>query len=230
MLLPLLPMLLLLPVERPASLGAVPADGVRVFLLRHGQAYSNLDPAPDLPEDQLDRLTELGHEQARRVAAFLRGQGVVEVQTSPAGRARETAEEIGKALGLHARVEPKLRPLGLGRAPDGTALDWDRRIAEWEAGKDPSPPGGESLEQLGARVYDASRSLVGQRDGKSVLLVAHSEVIAALMGEINGVPGAKRWPPKLRNGSLTVVDMGGKQGARIRLVDYVPGDSHAGAP
>src|SRR5262245_55547358 len=122
---------LLLQLQAPASLGPVPADAVRLYLVRHGQAYSNLDPEPDLPPDKLDRLTDLGREQARRVARFLRGTAVAELLTSPAGRARETAEEIRTALGLEAaRVEPALRPLELGRGPDGAPLDWDQRIAD----------------------------------------------------------------------------------------------------
>lgn len=215
-------LLSLLLAEAPA-LGPVPADAVRVFLVRHGQAYSNLDPEPDLPPEQIDRLTDLGRVQSQAAARFLQAQGVVAVFTSPAGRARETAEELRKSLGLgEASIEARIRPLELGRGPDGTPLDWDQRISDWEAGRDPSPPGGESLEQLGQRVLEQVRSLSPAHAGKGVVLVAHSEVIGAFLGAVEGTPGAARWPPKVRNGSLTVVDVGTAGPPRLLLVGHVP--------
>lgn len=227
--------LLLLPLHAAPDatplLGPVPADTVRVFLVRHGQAYSNLDPAPDLPPEQLDRLTDLGREQVKAAARFLAGQRIAAVATSPAARARESADELRTALGLAAaRVEPALRPLELGRARDGSPLDWDQRISEWEAGRDAPVPGGETLEQVGERVLGAVRSMQAEHAGKSVVLVAHSEVIGAFVGALQGTPGAKRWPPKIRNGSLTVVEAGPHGPPRLRLADHVPADRHAGAP
>jgi probable phosphoglycerate mutase len=220
-----MPHALLLPLWLAAApaLEPVSADTVRVFLVRHGQAYSNLDPEPDLPAERLDSLTDLGRQQSRTAASFLKSQGVSAILTSPAGRARETADELRQALGLGAAaVEARLRPLDLGRGPNGAPLDWDAREVEWEAGRDPSPPGGESLEQLGERVLELVRSLRPARAGKSVALVAHSEVIAAFTGALEGKPGARRWPPTARNGSVTVVDLGTSGAPRLLLAGHVP--------
>jgi probable phosphoglycerate mutase len=215
-------LLSLLLAEAPA-LGLVPADAVRVFLVRHGQAYSNLDPEPNLPPDQLDRLTDLGRAQSQAAAGFLKGRGVSGILSSPAGRARETAAELCESLALAAAaVETRLRPLELGRGPDGAPLDWDQRISEWEAGRDPSPPGGESLEQLGQRVLELVHSLRPAHAGKSLVLVAHSEVIGAFQGALEGKPGAARWPPTVRNGSITVVDAGPSGLPRVLLAGHVP--------
>ena len=197
-------------------------DTLRVVLVRHGQAYSNLDPAPALPPEKLDRLTDLGREQSRRAGDALRSPAPIHVLTSPAGRARETAQQIAEALGADARVEERLRPLDLGRAPDGRPLDWDRRIAEWKAGRDPAPPGGESLEQLGKRIAGLVASLRAERTGRTVVLVAHSEVIAAYMGLLSGTPGAGRWPPRLGNGSLTVVDVPPSGPAKVLVTNHLP--------
>jgi len=175
------------------ELGAVSSGSVRLILVRHGQAYSNLDPAPPLPPDQLDRLTDLGHAQSRQAAMVLRGRGPSVVLSSPASRARETAQEIGTLLNAPVQVEPRLRPLDLGRSPSGKPLDWDQRIAEWKAGRDPVPSGGESLEQLGQRVAGLVTSLQRDHAGKTVVLVAHSEVIGAYVGLLQGKPGARSW-------------------------------------
>jgi len=214
------------PLLSPGSLGPVPVGSVRVYLVRHGQAFSNLDPEPDLPADQLDRLTKLGHEQSRAVGVALRDRGVTLVLSSPAARAQETAAEIRVALDAPpVRVEPRLRPLQLGRDRNGKPFDWDQRIAEWEAGRDPAPAGGESMGQMGNRVLALVRSLLPAQSGRSVVLVAHSEVIGAFVGLVEGTPPPKRYPPRIRNGAMTAVelDAGGKP--RLLFANHVPSEA-----
>ncbi len=206
-----------------ADLGPVPADTVRVYLVRHGQAFTNLAKPPDLPPDQLDRLTPVGLGQARAVAGALRGRGIELVLSSPAGRARETATIVAAAAGIAApTVELRLRPLDLGRGPGGRALDWDERIADWKAGRDPVPDGGESLEQVGQRVFDLATSLRAGHAGRSVVFVAHSEVLGAFVGLLRGTPAAGRYPPGIDLGSITVADVGPDGLPTLRLVDHMP--------
>lgn len=209
------------PRSSPAALGPVPGDAVRVFLIRHGQALSNLDPAPSLPPDQLDRLTDLGRTQSRRAAEALRPVRLERILTSPAGRARDTAKEIGTLLGLPVEEDAHLRPLELGRVPPGHDDAWDWRIAEWEAGRDPSPEGGESMESMGRRVLDLVSALAA-KPGRSLVLVAHSEVVTAFVGELSGIPPAKRWPPAVPNGSITVVEARAGERPRVLIRAWVP--------
>jgi probable phosphoglycerate mutase len=219
----------LLFLQAPPALDALAAlppplpGSLRLYLVRHGQALSNLDPAPDLPPEELDQLTERGRQQSERAGKSLAGRGVSLVLTSPASRARETAERIATAVGAPApSVEPRLRPLALGQGKNGKALDWDERIAEWKAGRDPIPPGGESLEQVGARVAELVAALWKEGKGRSVVLVAHGEVIGSYVGELRGTPAPKRYPPDLANASITVIDVGTDGRAQLRLVNYRP--------
>jgi len=205
------------------DLGPVPAGTVRVYLVRHGQAFTNLDDPPALPPDQLDRLTDLGRTHAQSAARALLGRDIALVISSPAGRARETAELIATRLGAGAvRIEPRLRPLDLGRGPEEGPLDWDARIAEWKAGRDPAPPGGESLEQVGKRVLELVESLRRDHAGRSVVLVAHSEVIGSFAGLLRGTPAARRYPPGIDLGSITVVEAAGAGLPALRLTNSVP--------
>jgi broad specificity phosphatase PhoE len=190
-----------------AALGPVPAGTVRVYLIRHGQALSNLQPPPSPAPRGLDHLTPLGERQARRVGEILAGKGVKLVVTSPAGRARESAKKI--AAGLHTapvRVDARLRPLDLGNDSAGKPLDWDAREAEWKAGRDPRPPGGESMAQMGERVMAVVKDLRREAPGSSVALVAHGEVITSFVGQVQGTPAPQRYPPRLANASVTVVE------------------------
>jgi len=206
-----------------AALPATHSGALRVYLVRHGQALSNLDPQPDLSATELDHLTELGTGQARAVGLALVGRGVSSVYSSPATRARETAQQVARALGIDgASVEARLEPMALGRAPEGRELAWKDRIAEWKAGRDPSPPGGESMERTGERVGELVRALARSRRATSVVLVAHSEVIGAYLGRVRGTPPSERYPPGLANGSITVVDVVATGAETVRLANHVP--------
>jgi len=193
------PVLLPAPASRAddvlGSLPPLPSGALRVYLVRHGQALSNLDPVPDLPPAELDHLTALGTRQAEAVGRALAGRGVTSVLTSPASRARETAEGIARALGLSApAVEPRLRPMERG----------------------------ESMEQVGDRVDGLVRAVARSRRGTGVVLVAHGEVLAAYLGHIRGTSAPKRDPKGLGNGSITVVDVAPTGAPTIRLENHVP--------
>jgi probable phosphoglycerate mutase len=206
-----------------AALPEMHSGALRVYLVRHGQALSNLDPAPDLPPDELDHLTDLGRRQSEAIGRALAGRAVSAVLTSPASRARETAEAVARALGLPApAVEERLAPLALGRAPNGRPLTWPERIAEWKAGRDPAPSGGESMRRVGDRVSELVQALARSRRGTSVVLVAHSEVLGAYLGRVRGTPPAGRYPPRLANGSITVVDVAATGAETIPLVNHLP--------
>ena len=206
-----------------AGLPAPAAGSLRVYLVRHGQALSNLEPKPDLSEDELDHLTELGKRQSEAAGRALSGRGVTSVVSSPASRAGETATLVALGLGAGSvTVDPRLQPLEVGRASDGRTLEWKERIAEWRAGRDPSPPGGESMESVGDRVSELVRALASGRPGSSVVLVAHSEVIGAYLGRVRGTPPPQRYPPGIGNGSISVVDVSAAGVEAVALANYVP--------
>ena len=226
--------LLFLAVPDPlAALGPVPAGTVRIYLVRHGQALSNLEPLPppSAAPQGLDHLTPLGEAQARKVGEILAGHGVKLVLTSPAGRARESAEKIAAALGAAPpRVEARLRPLELGKDASGKPLSWDDRAKEFAAGRDPAPAGGESMGQVGERVMALVKGLRVEAPAVSVALVAHGEVIAAFIGEVQGTPAAKRYPPRLANGSITVVEARPDGRVALLFANHVPSGMPSPAP
>jgi probable phosphoglycerate mutase len=188
-----------------------PAAGtVRVYVVRHGQARSNLSPPPQLPPAELDRLTDLGREQSRAVGQALAGRGIRLVLTSPARRARETATEIAAGLGRPAlRVEPDLRPMEQRRSSTGM-------------GSDRTPLGGESVEQVGRRVGAVAARLARRGHRGAVVFVAHAEVIGAFLDQVQGKPGTPSYPPGVRNGSISVVDVPVDGPPRVLLTDQVP--------
>jgi phosphohistidine phosphatase len=83
---------------------------MRLYIVRHAKAEDG-DP------DELRRLTQKGRESARSVGKRLAAEGVRPnaVLTSPLLRARETAAEIGKAVGVEPESDERLAP---GATPD----------------------------------------------------------------------------------------------------------------
>jgi broad specificity phosphatase PhoE len=143
-----------------ADLGPVPPGTLRVVLMRHGQAFTNLDTLPSPAPANPDALTALGREQVAAILPALTAIRPGLLLTSPAGRARETADQIGKALGLEPRVEPKVRP-----------METDK---------------GETLEDVGRRALVLVEELRPAQPGQTVLLVCHSEVVAGLADQVDG--------------------------------------------
>ncbi|HZR91935.1 MAG TPA: phosphohistidine phosphatase SixA [Gaiellaceae bacterium] len=78
---------------------------MRLYLVRHADAASG-EP------DALRPLTPHGRQQARDVGARLAQEGArgAAVLTSPLLRARETADEIARALGSAAEPDDRLAP------------------------------------------------------------------------------------------------------------------------
>ncbi len=88
---------------------------MRALFLRHGESAHNAHTGAEaLADDEGDRLTERGHEQARTAAAALTEHGITRLLTSPQRRARETAAALEETLGLEARTLPYTHELAAG--------------------------------------------------------------------------------------------------------------------
>lgn len=152
-----------------------------LILVRHGESSGNRDRIYALSPHDLP-LTELGYRQAQqaaqRIAEMFRPQLVV---TSAYKRASETARIIAGALGQPLQFEPDLheREFGThrGRSYDSflTEPDYDpRRPWAWK------PQGGESYEEVQARVGPILDRLAAAHSGKDVVVVSHGGVMACL--------------------------------------------------
>ncbi len=147
--------------------------------MRHGESRSNADPERvSLPEEEGDRLTERGHEQARLAAERVAGLGIARLVVSPMRRARETAAPIAARLGLEPEVwewTHEIRePDGFGELPraEQQLLRWSSRIAARPADPGYAPDGAESFADLLARV-DRTLARLREDGVDRTLLVGH---------------------------------------------------------
>ena len=95
-----------------------------LYIVRHGHPVY----APE------EKLTELGHRQARALAPRLVEAGITKIFSSPLRRARETAQPTADALGLPIEIEPWTsedlawdrftKPVSTDKVPWGTTWVW----------------------------------------------------------------------------------------------------------
>ena len=121
-----------------------------LWLVRHGEtewsAEGRHTGRMDLP------LTAHGRERAAELGRFLAGTKFAAVLCSPLLRARETCEIAG--YGGVAVLDEDLRERDYGVYEGRTTPEIQKEIPGWSVWKDPLP-GGETLEQAGARADGA---------------------------------------------------------------------------
>jgi probable phosphoglycerate mutase len=155
----------------------------RAFLIRHGETAWTLSGqhtgTTDIP------LTAVGRRVARTLQPMLARERLELVLTSPLERARHTSELAG--FGRRAVLDPDLAEWNYGEFEGLTTAEIQRTAPGWlifEHGC----PGGESPEQVGARVdrvIDRIRTTAG-----NAAIFAHGHVLRVFAARWVGLPVA----------------------------------------
>ena len=165
----------------------------RLFLVRHGSTEANERRPFVLQGSEIDGpLTVNGQRQAAQLAEFLAAVELSAIYTSPMIRASQTAACCAESRDLSAAPLDSLKECRVGR---WQGLSWDqireRDPAECERFlADPAlepHPGGESYQDLLARVAPAIDGILAAHTGKNVLVVAHNMVNRAYLAHLLGI-------------------------------------------
>ncbi len=158
-----------------------------LVLVRHGEARSPGDPEAAARTDP--PLTDRGVEQARTVARRIGERTVHAVYASPLKRARQTGEQIGRALNLSVREVPGLREVEFDREAALEALEADE--LDPSDGPDPTDgitgfrwddlPYAEDRSAFRERVGRTLNELVDEHPGETVVAATHTGVINAYL-------------------------------------------------
>jgi broad specificity phosphatase PhoE len=195
----------------------MPPPFLRLLLIRHGEVLSNRELRYVGSRDE--PLADSGVLQAERLAAALAPLPVGAVYSSPLSRARETGRRIAEVRDVPLRLEPRLREQsfgeweGLSRA-EVLASDAER-LHRWEADLGTSPPGGDSLEAVQARMLELADDLARSHSGEWVALVSHVGPIKALLCAALGAPLSTARRMFLDPGTLSVIDWGERPVVRL---------------
>jgi broad specificity phosphatase PhoE len=162
----------------------------RLIVARHGESTFSARRVISGDPDACGGLTEDGREQARALAAHLRGERIDLAATSAFRRTAETADLALEGRAVPRLVVPELNDIAVGTF-EGGPLDAYRAWAWSHGPSEPAPGGGESRADAAARFARGYRELLG-RPEPSVLLVAHSLPLRYLLGAARGAdPGSR---------------------------------------
>jgi probable phosphoglycerate mutase len=169
-----------------------------VFAIRHGETAWSLSGrhtgTTDIP------LTDNGRRLAERLRPILAKERFARVFVSPMRRARETCELAG--LGNAAVIDPDLAEWNYGEYEGLTPEQINQRAPAWLIFRD-GCPGGESPEQVGARV-DRVVARIRAIDG-DVALFAHGHVLRVLVARWIELPAGAGQHFMLDTGTLSVL-------------------------
>lgn len=181
----------------------------RLILVRHGVTDWNREGRW---QGRLDPpLSDDGRRQARLLAERLTADQTVRparVVSSTLGRASETAEIVGAAIGVAVEPDPRLMEIGAGEWEGRThqeleAFDATRYRAWRSQSSDARPPGGEGLDEVVGRVRTLLDELDRDERGGPVMLVSHGGVLRVLANLLLELPGNWMWNLDVDNASLS---------------------------
>ena len=160
---------------------------MELLLIRHAEPVRIGPGTAAGPADP--HLTERGRAQADRLAAWLAVERVDAVLSSPLRRARDTAEPVGRALGVDVEVVDNLMEydarsdfyIPVEELRETRDHHWTAMIeGRWDE------LGGEPPDQFRARIVPCVGAIIERFPGGTVAAVCHGGVInvylAALLG------------------------------------------------
>jgi probable phosphoglycerate mutase len=176
------------------------------YLARHGQTASNL--LRRYGGSSSESLTDAGRAEMSALATRLGGCGIAEIRTSEVTRARESADLIGRGLGVPVRVDARLNEMRLGPweglTEDEVAARFPEACAVWHMVPDRlTMDGRETLDELAARVAAAVRD-AAQRPAP-VLLMTHVAPIRVAVLRTLGLSLALYKHVRVHNGTCVTI-------------------------
>ncbi len=159
------------------------------YVIRHGEAESNikgiLSSSPDTPH----HLTSKGKAQVQEASKWLKDKKIDLIISSPFIRTRETADVIAKNIGLDKgaiMIENQIGEINVG-VWDGTAFEEFKKKFAHSDRFENRFEGGESYADVKKRMGDFIYSLERKYENKNILIVSHDSPIFLLVSMVKGL-------------------------------------------
>lgn len=181
----------------------------KLYLLRHGQSEWNI--LNKVQGQQDTALTEKGIEQAKKAAKRLIGENIGAIYSSDLKRACDTANIVGKELGLEVTELCGIREIGFG-VWEGLDLETIQRDHEehykcWRT--EPHKlqlEGGETLQIVQDRALKDVNKLIEENPDKNVLLVSHGTALKTLILGLLDIDISKYSKITIGNTGLSIIE------------------------
>ena len=164
---------------------------MRLYLIRHGQTQWNLESRCQGFSDTT--LTELGLKQAQAIGEHLKDKKVHSVHSSTLSRAQNTARIVASFHNLEINCDPDLRELNQGELEGLNSTQLREKhsalLKEWFL-KPASLVirGGESLEQVQARAWEAIGRIANKEGQGDAAVVSHNLTILTILCKVLDLP------------------------------------------
>lgn len=162
---------------------------MKVIFTRHGETHQNV-AGISMGQSVEGTLNEIGLIQAQRLASYLKDERIHHTYISDLKRAADTASEVLKCHPeTQAIYTPELRERNLGIYEGGPRTYWKKATEEsplpFHRFK---PEGGESYEELQARVGNFYSQLIKKHANDTILLLSHAGALTMLFLKIFNRP------------------------------------------
>ena len=161
---------------------------MQLFLIRHGETLWNKERRVQGVSDIA--LSDVGLDQARKLALSLKDHPIDAIYASPLKRAYQTAELINQFHGLDIQVQPGLMEMDQG---DFEGLSFKELMAcekdflkQWIS--DPASvtmPNGESFTDVQERAWRVIENILNKSG--NTLVVSHNFTIAAILCKVRNI-------------------------------------------
>lgn len=184
-------------------------EKTRIYLIRHGEVEGagtrRYNGHADVP------LSERGIAQYHQMKERLADKDISACYSSDLTRCAVGADIICSSLGLTPVREPGLRELDIGIWEGKTwaelmekyPQEWRARIADIVNYR---VPGGESLNDLHARIIPVIEAIVERHRGENVLVVAHGGANRVILLDVAGAPLSSLFTIEQEYCCLNIID------------------------
>lgn len=180
----------------------------RLYLIRHGEVEKKYHRVFGGRIDM--ELSDLGHEQVRALARFLRAAPPDVMFASPMRRVRQTLAPLAEETGLSPIFLEGLREVDFGA---WTGLSWDEVMTRHGVSafswlhqlEDGAIEKAETVPEFRARVKESLDRILAEASGKNIAVICHGGVIRMALSILFELPFRKMSMFEIEYASVTKV-------------------------
>ncbi len=155
-------------------------SGNTYFLMRHGQAMSNVGSVVSSHAGDENHLTDSGRAQVAKSAQTLKWKRFDAIYASPFIRTRETAEIVADACGFpksEIRFDDRIQEIDTGEFDGKSVEAYHHFFSSYQERFYKTPPGGENLMDMRRRIGAFLYELEEKHHGETILIVTHEYAV-----------------------------------------------------
>ncbi len=165
-------------------------SGNKYFVMRHGQAISNIEKVWDFMGDPENHLTEEGRAQVAKAAEELKAKGIDVIISSPIVRTQETAKIVAENIGINPNqiiTDDRIIEWQVGKEFQGKTIDEYIQIRNASENRYTFKIDGfESYQDVTKRCGEFLHDIDSQYQGKNILVVTHNSAARGLVLSAQG--------------------------------------------